>query len=140
MGQTLPEAVERRRIRVRGVVQGVGFRPFVHRVAIRQGLGGRVWNDGDGVVVEVEGPCAALDAFTRSLEDEAPPLAQVASVAAERIAIVGEHAFAVVTSHGGGRSADLVAFAAEIRDGVRERLGVELRPEPVFLGFPRPPL
>jgi len=120
MGQTLPEAVERRRIRVRGVVQGVGFRPFVHRVATRQGLGGRVWNDGDGVVVEVEGPGAALDAFTRALEDEAPPLAQVASVAAERIAIVGEHAFAVVTSHGGGRSAIVPPDVATCGDCLRE--------------------
>ena len=65
LGQTLPQTVERRRIRVRGVVQGVGFRPFVHRVAAREGLGGRVWNDGEGVVVEVEGPVLALDAFAR---------------------------------------------------------------------------
>ena len=89
MGQTLPEAVERRRIRVRGVVQGVGFRPFVHRVAIRQGLGGRVWNDGDGVVVEVEGPRGGLAAFARALEGEAPPLARISSIVSELVPTAG---------------------------------------------------
>ena len=102
MTGALPEVVERRRIRVRGVVQGVGFRPFVHRLATRDGLGGRVWNDGEGVVVEVEGPAALLDAFTRGLADEAPPLARVASITGERVAPVGEEAeqlcFATSTS------------------------------------------
>ncbi len=120
MSHTLPDSVERRRIRVRGVVQGVGFRPFVHRVAMREGLGGRVWNDGDGVVVEVEGPGAALDAFTRALEDEAPPLARVASVASELVAPVGERAFAVVASHGGGRSAIVPPDVATCEDCLRE--------------------
>jgi hydrogenase maturation protein HypF len=102
---TLPEADERRRIRVRGVVQGVGFRPFVHRIATREGLGGRVWNDGDGVVVEAEGRTDALDALARALRDEAPPLARVASVSTEAVAPLGERTFAVVASRGGGRSA-----------------------------------
>ena len=120
MSHTLPQAVERRRIRVRGVVQGVGFRPFVHRVATREGLGGRVWNDGEGVVVEVEGPVLALDAFTRALSDEAPPLARVASMAAERIALVGEHGFAVVASHGGAGSAIVPPDVATCEDCLRE--------------------
>ncbi|MBU0596055.1 acylphosphatase, partial [Candidatus Bipolaricaulota bacterium] len=55
---------ERRRIRVRGVVQGVGFRPFVYRTAVGLGLGGSVRNLGDaGVEIFVEGSTAALDAF-----------------------------------------------------------------------------
>jgi hydrogenase maturation protein HypF len=120
MSHTLPDTVERRRIRVRGVVQGVGFRPFVHRVATREGLRGRVWNDGDGVVVEVEGPAAALDAFARALEDESPPLARVASVASELVAPVGEHGFAVVASHGGGRSAVVPPDVATCDDCLRE--------------------
>ncbi len=120
MSHTLPQTVERRRIRVRGVVQGVGFRPFVHRVAAREGLGGRVWNDGEGVVVEVEGPVLALDAFTRALSDEAPPLARVASTAAERIALVGEHGFAVVASHDGAGSAIVPPDVATCEDCLRE--------------------
>src|SRR3954447_7255402 len=52
--------LERTRLRIRGVVQGVGFRPFVHRLAERHGLAGFVFNDADGVVVEVEGDGEAL--------------------------------------------------------------------------------
>ena len=116
----LEEAVERRRIRVRGVVQGVGFRPFVHRIATSRGLGGRVWNDGDGVVVEVEGPSEAVDAFARALVEEAPPLARVASVAGEAMAPLGEQAFAVASSGGGGRSALVPPDVATCDDCLRE--------------------
>ena len=66
---------ERRRFRARGVVQGVGFRPFVYRLAQAHGLGGYVLNDGDGVVIEVEG--AELDAFADELMSGAPSLASV---------------------------------------------------------------
>ena len=120
MTGALPEVVERRRIRVRGVVQGVGFRPFVHRLATRDGLGGRVWNDGEGVVVEVEGPAALLDAFTRGLADEAPPLARVASITGERVAPVGEQGFLVVTSRAEGRSALVPPDVATCDDCLRE--------------------
>jgi UDP-N-acetylmuramate dehydrogenase len=51
------------------------------------------------------------------------------------VGISGRHALALV-HHGGGTTAELLALAREIRDGVRERLGVTLRPEPIFLGFP----
>ena len=50
-----PRAIERRRLRITGVVQGVGFRPFVHGLASRHELGGFVLNDGSGVLVEAEG-------------------------------------------------------------------------------------
>ena len=105
MARALTGASERRRIRVRGVVQGVGFRPFVHRLATGRGLGGYVLNDGDGVVVEVEGPESALDMFQEALAHEAPPLARVESITAERVALVGERAFTVAESRTSGTSA-----------------------------------
>ena len=105
MTGTLPETLERRRIRVRGVVQGVGFRPFVHRLATTYGLAGFVLNDGEGVVVEVEGDARAADDFVTALALEAPPLARVDSVTAERVAARGESGFAVETSRPTGRSA-----------------------------------
>jgi len=120
VSHVLPDTFERRRIRVRGVVQGVGFRPFVHRVATREGLGGRVWNDGEGVVIEAEGSGATLDAFARSLSDEAPPLARVVSVTSERVAPIGERAFEVVASHGGGRSAIVPPDVATCDDCLHE--------------------
>ena len=69
--------IARARIRVRGAVQGVGFRPFVYRIALELGLSGFTFNDGEGVVVEAQGPAAALVEMQRRLRDDAPPLARV---------------------------------------------------------------
>ena len=70
----------RRAIRVEGVVQGVGFRPFVYTLATGLGLTGLVGNDLDGVFVEVEGPAAAVSEFLLLLERDAPPLARIERV------------------------------------------------------------
>ncbi len=67
----------RKQIRVRGVVQGVGFRPFVYNLAQRLGLAGYVLNSSAGVTIEVEGGTANLDLFVRKLNEEAPPLARI---------------------------------------------------------------
>ena len=69
--------MERRSITVQGVVQGVGFRPFVHGLAVRLQLGGFVQNLGGCVHVEVEGPAAALDGFLDRLTQAPPPLAHI---------------------------------------------------------------
>lgn len=80
--------MQRRRLRVTGTVQGVGFRPFVHRLAWRSGLTGAVGNDGRGVWCEVQGPEAALDAFADALRRQAPPLARIRGIETEKIAVV----------------------------------------------------
>lgn len=67
----------RRRIRVRGVVQGVGFRPFVYRLARELGLVGWVRNDAAGVEIEVQGAAGDVGALLRRLHSDAPPLARV---------------------------------------------------------------
>ena len=74
-----------RRLLVRGVVQGVGFRPFVYRLAHRHALNGWVANSSRGVVIEVNGSDEAVDAFERELSDEAPVLARIESVASEAV-------------------------------------------------------
>jgi hydrogenase maturation protein HypF len=81
MTDTLVESVDvRRRFTVTGVVQGVGFRPFVHRIASELGLTGFVGNDSGAVFLEVQGPCARIDEFHRRLRAEAPPLAAISAV------------------------------------------------------------
>lgn len=70
----------RQRLTVTGVVQGVGFRPFVHRIASELGLAGFVGNDSGAVFIEVQGPVDRLDEFGRRLRSEAPPLARISGV------------------------------------------------------------
>ena len=94
----LLEALVRHRLQVRGVVQGVGFRPFVHRLATRLGLSGHVGNDASGVFAEVEGPAAAVAALERALRAEPPPMARVDGVEVVPIGAVGEVGFRIVAS------------------------------------------
>ena len=101
---TVDLGVRRHRLRVRGVVQGVGFRPFVHRLALDLGLGGYVGNDTDGVFVEVEGAPAALAEFERRLRNDAPPLARVDTVEATAIGPCAERGFRIVESRAAVRS------------------------------------
>jgi len=72
--------VERRRVRVRGRVHGVGFRPFVYGLAVELGLSGWVLRDAAGVVADAQGPTAALDAFVRRVVTDAPATAAVDAV------------------------------------------------------------
>ncbi|MGC9358363.1 MAG: Sua5/YciO/YrdC/YwlC family protein, partial [Anaerolineae bacterium] len=73
------------RISITGIVQGVGFRPFVYNLAHRLGLRGWVLNHSGGVDIEAEGAPGALDAFITALEKEAPPLAHITSLEATPI-------------------------------------------------------
>ncbi|BDU73223.1 carbamoyltransferase HypF [Mesoterricola silvestris] len=90
------------RVRVEGVVQGVGFRPFIYRIARDRGLGGWVLNRPDGVVVEAEGAPEALEGFLAALEREAPAPARIRGVTVEEIAPEGQGAFAIRPSGEGG--------------------------------------
>ncbi|MEU1277980.1 carbamoyltransferase HypF [Streptomyces sp. NPDC005805] len=105
---SVPGAAERRRVVVRGVVQGVGFRPFVHGLATGLGLAGHVTNTGDGVLAEVEGAPDAVARFCERLAADAPPLAVVESVRHEPLAATGGAGFAIVASRGGGPVRTLV--------------------------------
>ena len=101
-------------LRVTGVVQGVGFRPFVHRLARELDLSGYVGNDAAGVFIEVEGGDAAVESFTHRLRAEAPPLSRVAEVQRTGLEPVGsptgdeQDAFRIVASPRGGPVATLV--------------------------------
>ena len=99
----------RREVRVEGIVQGVGFRPFVHQLASRLGLAGLVGNDASGVFVEVEGPPAAVETFVRDLAARAPPLAVVERVTARPVAPRGQAGFVIAASAPGGDRQALVS-------------------------------
>ncbi len=92
----------RERYEVRGVVQGVGFRPFVYRLASEEELAGFIGNDTGGVTIEIEGPAERVEAFRRRLEAEAPPLARIDSVAVRETPATGEAGFRIIASDTGG--------------------------------------
>jgi hydrogenase maturation protein HypF len=94
----------RARVRVTGTVQGVGFRPYVYRLARELGLGGFVLNDAHGVLLEIEGRDAAVEEFLDRLASEAPPLAALERVAAEELAPAGFSAFEIRASPRGERA------------------------------------
>jgi hydrogenase maturation protein HypF len=99
----------RSQLRVEGIVQGVGFRPFVHGLATRLGLAGLVGNDAHGVFVEVEGSAVAVEAFRAGLEREAPPLAVIERVTAVPMPATGVSGFEIVASRGSGERSALVS-------------------------------
>jgi len=116
-----PSLRERRRLRLRGAVQGVGFRPFVHRLATELGLGGEVVNDPGGVTLEIEGPPAALAAFEERLLRDKPPASTPEIVARSRVPPRGEVAFAIRASQGAGPpTAILLPDLATCADCARE--------------------
>ncbi len=115
--------MRRRGVVVRGVVQGVGFRPFVYRLAQEEGLAGSIGNDTNGVTIEIEGPVERLDAFVARLHAETPPLARIDSVAVMDLAATGEAGFRIVASEVLGRvSTGIPADAATCADCLRELL------------------
>lgn len=99
-------APQRLRLRVRGLVQGVGFRPFVHGLARGHGLAGFVSNDDQGVLVEVEG--AAARAFLEELPRAVPAPARIDALEVEPLAPRGEAGFSIRPSRRSGRLATAI--------------------------------
>ncbi|MEM8800109.1 MAG: carbamoyltransferase HypF [Pseudomonadota bacterium] len=92
---------ERRCLRIRGAVQGVGFRPFLWALAQEFDLAGWVLNDAEGVLAEIEGPRALLDQFIDDVEKKAPPLSRVDAVEYDQRPLVGGDGFEIRESLGG---------------------------------------
>ncbi len=97
-GKAHPDSIGRTVISVHGVVQGVGFRPFVYQLVTRHGLQGWVRNTSEGVRIDVEGNAAALDRFLVELQTSAPPLARIQGISASREPVVGHQGFAILES------------------------------------------
>ena len=94
--------IKRVRYLFSGVVQGVGFRPFIYRMATRHSLSGFVQNRPDGVVVEVEGPADAIHSFMSSVNEAPPPLADISGISSEEVEIKNDKAFRIIESEAGG--------------------------------------
>jgi hydrogenase maturation protein HypF len=121
--------IARWRVRVEGVVQGVGLRPHVHRLASELALSGHVLNDERGVLLEVEGSPAALECFLERLVAEPPPLARIERVLPVPVAARGTSAFEILASVRGGEPQALISpdtatcadCLAEMRDPLDRR-------------------
>ena len=96
-------------VRVEGVVQGVGFRPFVYSLATSLGLAGLVGNDVDGVFAEVEGDPAAVEEFLASLAHNAPPLARIERITTAAMRPDGTESFSIAPSEAGTQRRALVS-------------------------------
>ena len=113
----------RRGVLVCGVVQGVGFRPFIYRLAHEESLAGFIGNDTGGVTIEIEGPGARVEAFLERMRTETPPLARIDSVAVRELNALGETEFCIVSSQVKGQvSTGIPADAATCVDCLRELL------------------
>ena len=111
-------AVARWRLRVRGIVQGVGFRPFVHHLAESMALAGWVRNDAAGVLIEIQGAATLLLPFIARLKNEAPRLACIDDVAHENVAVdpVADGGFSIVLSEHAGSLTTMIGVDSAVCD------------------------
>ena len=111
----------RRGIHVSGIVQGVGFRPYVYRLAREQGLVGHINNTAAGVVIEVQGLPEAVDDFLSRLPREAPPLARITGIEVRDLPCDHDQDFQIVMSHAGAERRVLISpDVATCADCLRE--------------------
>ncbi|MBE3012197.1 carbamoyltransferase HypF [Microbispora sp. NEAU-D428] len=96
-------------VRVEGIVQGVGFRPFVYGLATRLGLAGLVGNDERGVFIEVEGGSALVEEFLAALTGDPPPLAVIERISTGPAPVTGRRTFVIAPSAAGGDRHALVS-------------------------------
>ena len=106
--------IEARLVRVNGLVQGVGFRPTVWRIAAALNLRGEVFNDPQGVGVRLEGDPQALDAFPDALRRECPPLARIDTLEIFPAETVGFTDFRIVKSETAGEVSTMITPDASV--------------------------
>jgi hydrogenase maturation protein HypF len=125
---TIMDSIIRQRIKVNGIVQGVGFRPFVYNLAIKNNLNGFVSNTSDGVVIELEGAAGVVDQFLESMSDSPPPLSSILSLDANYIQVANDCGFKIITSKSNNEiSTQISPDAAICRDCLNEISDVDNR-------------
>ena len=101
--------ISARHIDITGVVQGVGFRPFLYQLARHYGLNGQVSNTGQGVSLLVEGSEEKITAFTRDISEKSPPLSSITAVRSRPTPVKGFDDFSICTSRGAGQRRALIS-------------------------------
>ena len=127
----MADAIEAKRLEINGIVQGVGFRPFIYQLANRHGLNGEVANTATGVALVLEGPASRIQQFIDDLPRRKPPLAHIVEVTAQPVPAAGFTTFSIVKSRGSATRATLISpdvmvcgdCLAEMRDPVDRRFG-----------------
>ena len=109
MASVMGSTIQRQRIIISGIVQGVGFRPFIYGQALHRGLAGFVRNDSNGVTIEVEGTLEALGGFQHALRAEAPPLSRIDSIVTELVPPCHETTFVIAHSQAGAERNALIS-------------------------------
>ncbi len=110
-----------RQIDINGIVQGVGFRPFVYQLARRHGLRGQVANTAAGVAVHLEGPAEGIGNFLDDLPRQKPPLAHIVEIRSTERTVQGFEGFSIAPSRGAEQRGTLIApDAAVCEDCLRE--------------------
>ena len=114
--------IKREQVRIRGIVQGVGFRPFVYRTACALNLSGFVRNDGGGVTLEIEGDEPDLVRFHEALRTEAPPLSRIIEIDSGEMPPLGESGFRIVATDQEGTATTLISPDISLCDDCRREL------------------
>jgi hydrogenase maturation protein HypF len=99
----------RRQIEVSGIVQGVGFRPYIYRLATGRNLKGTIRNTSAGVTIEIQGPAETVEDFIARLPAEAPPLARITNLTIHEVACNGDRDFRIIHSHEGEEIRTLIS-------------------------------
>lgn len=114
------EQIIRRHVQISGIVQGVGFRPFVYRLAQELDLRGWTRNTPAGVEIEIQGPVTALLDFERALSSDAPPLAVITGITSEEMPVNDDRSFTILPSGGGQTDIQIAPDSALCADCLRE--------------------
>jgi len=122
-----------RRIKVNGIVQGVGFRPFVYQLANRYRLNGDVANTSSGVVIHVEGPPNNVESFSRDLPRKCPPLARITRISLHHEPVKDFKGFSIIASRDTASSNTLISPDVSICDPCRKEM---FDPEDRRFGYP----
>lgn len=114
--------IERYLIKVNGIVQGVGFRPFIYNLAKALSLNGWVNNTSEGVIIDVEGDKPTLDAFVSKISEEAPPLSLIRDVSVRTQPVAHYSSFEIRESSGTGRKAVYISPDVAVCDDCKREL------------------